>query len=149
LDPARLSGILDPNCQALFFHGGTLRANRRGAVDDYKASLAIYRQTIIESLGQVADVLQAINHDAEEYLAQSRALKAAGTSLRLNREGYRDGEISVLEVLDAERAYQQALLGQIRAKTAQYLDTTQLFIALGGNSTGVFERKDELCRDHK
>jgi NodT family efflux transporter outer membrane factor (OMF) lipoprotein len=126
------------------FHGGTLKANRRGAVDAYKASLAVYRQTVLKSLGQVADVLQALYHDAEEYSAQDRALNSAGVSLRLNREGYRQGEISVLEVLDAERSYQQALLGHIRAKTAQYLDTTQLFIALGGNSAGAFERRAEL-----
>ncbi|HEY3856152.1 MAG TPA: hypothetical protein VGO67_17325 [Verrucomicrobiae bacterium] len=35
----------------------------------------------------------------------------------------------------------QALMGQIRTKTAQYLDATQLFVALGGNSAGVFERR--------
>ena len=131
------------------FHGGTLRANRRGAIDGYKASLAIYQQTVIKSFGQVADALQAINHDAEEYSAQDRALTAAGTSLRLNQEGYRQGEISVLQVLDAERAYQQALLGEIKARTAQYLDATQLFIALGGNSAGVFERTNDLCECSK
>jgi NodT family efflux transporter outer membrane factor (OMF) lipoprotein len=123
------------------FHGGTLKANRRGAIDGYNASLAAYRQTVINSLGQVADALQAIYHDAEEYSAQDQALNAAGVSLRLNRDGYREGETSVLQVLDAERAYQQALLGHIRAKTAQYLDTTELFIALGGNSAGAFARR--------
>ncbi len=71
-------------------------------------------------------------------------MNAAGVSLRLDREGYREGENSVLEVLDAERAYEQALLGHIRAKTAQYLDTAQLFVALGGNSTGAFQRKAGL-----
>ncbi len=91
------------------FHGGTLRANRRGAIDAFEGSLATYRQTVIKSLGQVADVLQAINHDGEEYSAQDRALNSAGTSLQLNREGFRQGEISVLNVLDAERAYQRAL----------------------------------------
>lgn len=128
------------------FHGGTLKANRRGAIDAYNASFAAYRQTVVKSLGQVADVLQAINHDAEEYSAQDRALNAAGISLRLNREGYREGEVSVLQVLDAERAYQQALLGRIRAKTAQYLDTTQLFVALGGNSAGAFGQRVACSR---
>jgi NodT family efflux transporter outer membrane factor (OMF) lipoprotein len=128
------------------FHGGTLKANRRGAIDGYKASLAIYRQTVINSLGQVADVLQAINHDAEERSAQDEALSSAGTSLRLNREGFREGETGVLEVLFAERAYQQALLGQIRAKTAQYLSTIELFLALGGNSTGAFAERAEFCQ---
>ena len=116
------------------FHGGTLQANRRGSIDGYKASLASYRQTVIRSLGQVADVLQALNHDAEETLAQQRALDAAEASLRLNREGYRAGETGVLQVLDAERAYQRALIGQIRARTAQYLDTAQLSVAIGGNA---------------
>jgi len=127
------------------FHGGTLKAEQRGAVDGYQASLAIYRQTIITSLGQVADVLQAIYHDTEEYSAQDQALNAAGSSLRLNQAGYQQGELSVLQVLDAQRAYQQALLGQIRAKTAQYLDTTQLFVVLGGNSAGACERRAQLC----
>jgi NodT family efflux transporter outer membrane factor (OMF) lipoprotein len=123
------------------YHGGTLRANRRAAVDGYKAALAGYQQTVVRSLGQVADVLQAISHDGEEYAAQRRALSAAEASLKLTRAGYQAGEIDVLQVLDAERAYQHALLGQIRARTAQYLDTVQLSVALGGDASGAFDRK--------
>jgi outer membrane protein TolC len=123
------------------FNGGTLEANRRGSVDSYKASFAGYKQTVITSLGQVADVLQAIRHDSEEYAAQERALNAAETSLRLNRQGYQLGEIGVLQVLEAERGYQRALIGQIQAKTARYLDTVRLSIALGGNSSGAFEQR--------
>lgn len=123
------------------FDGGTLKANRRGAVDGYKASLAGYQQTVITSLGQVADVLQAINHDTEEYAAQERALSAAEASLKLNQQGYRVGEIGVLQVLDAERAYQRALIGHIQAQTARHLDTVQLSIALGGNANGVSEQR--------
>jgi NodT family efflux transporter outer membrane factor (OMF) lipoprotein len=119
------------------FHGGTLQAERRAAVDNYQTSLARYRQTVIESLGQVADVLQSINHNIEEYSAQEHALNAAGVSLKLNREGFHAGEVGVLQVLDAERAYQRALLGQIGVRTAQYLDTAELSVALGGNSRGT------------
>jgi NodT family efflux transporter outer membrane factor (OMF) lipoprotein len=123
------------------FDGGTRKANRRGSVDGYKASLAGYKQTVIKSLGQVADVLQGINHDTEEYAAQEHALSAAQTSLQLSQQGYKVGEIGVLQVLDAERAYQRALIGQIQAKTARHLDTVQLSIALGGNSSGAFEQR--------
>jgi outer membrane protein TolC len=123
------------------FDGGTLKSSRRASVDGYKASFADYQQTVIKSLGQVADVLQAINHDSEEYAAQERALSAAESSLRLNQQGYRIGEIGLLQVLDAERGYQRALLGQIQAKTARHLDTVQLSIALGGNANGAFERR--------
>ncbi len=122
------------------FHGGTLEANRQGAVDGYQASLAAYRRTVVRSLGQVADVLQALNHDSEEYWAQERSLGSAGTSLRLSRDGYRVGETGALQVLESERAYQRAVLGEIRVKTARYLDSVQLFVALGGNSkTGGYK----------
>jgi NodT family efflux transporter outer membrane factor (OMF) lipoprotein len=125
------------------FHGSTLEAERRGTVDNYRASVARYQQTVTKSLGQVADVLQSINHDGEEYSAQERALKSAGTSLRLSREGFRAGEVGVLQVLDAERAYQLALLGQIGVRTARYLDTAELSVALGGNSLGAWEHDQE------
>ncbi|MGE8101320.1 efflux transporter outer membrane subunit [Pseudomonas fluorescens] len=123
------------------FDGGTLKAERQAAVDGYKATLADYQQTLIQSFGQVADTLQAINHDSEENLAQEDALRAAETSFRLNQQAYAQGENSILQVLEAERAYEQALLGQIRVKTAQYLDTVRLYVALGGNSVGVSEQR--------
>ncbi|MGH8387876.1 MAG: efflux transporter outer membrane subunit [Pseudomonas sp.] len=126
---------------APIFNGGTLEAERQAAVDGYKATLAGYQQTVIASFGQVADTLQAINHDAEQNQAQQQALNAAETSLQLNQQAYAQGENSILQVLEAERAYQQALLGQIQVKTAQFLDTVQLFVALGGNSAGVFEQR--------
>ena len=125
---------------APIFNGGTLKANQRGAVDGYKAALATYKQTVVTSLGQVADVLQAINHDSEEVAAQDRALTSAELNLHLNREGYKAGETGVLQVIDAERSYQRALIGQIQAKTAQFQDTVQLSIALGGNSDEAFQR---------
>ena len=126
---------------APIFNGGTLKANQRGAVDGYRAALATYQQTVVTSLGQVADVLQAIHHDSEEVTAQDHALNSAELNLRLNREGYKAGETGVLQVIDAERSYQRALIGQIQAKTAQYQDTVQLSIALGGNSDEAFQRR--------
>jgi NodT family efflux transporter outer membrane factor (OMF) lipoprotein len=123
------------------YTGGTLKANQRGSVDGYKASFADYQETVIKSLGQVADVLQAVNHDNEEYMAQESALSAAQTSLNLNQQGYQVGETSVLQVLDAERSYQRALIGEIQAKTARYLDTVQLSVALGGNANGAFAQR--------
>ncbi|MCH4875887.1 efflux transporter outer membrane subunit [Pseudomonas sp. TMW22090] len=126
---------------APIFNGGTLKAERQAAVEGYNAALARYQQTLIQSFGQVADTLQAINHGAERSQVQDDALRAADSSLRLNQQAYVQGENSVLQVLEAERAYQQALLGQIQARTARYLDSVHLFVALGGNSVGVFKQQ--------
>ncbi|MGO4612305.1 hypothetical protein AB4142_38795, partial [Variovorax sp. 2RAF20] len=59
----------------------------------------------------------------------------------MNQQAYAQGENSILQVLEAERAYEQALLGRIRVKTAQYLDTVRLYVALGGNSVGASEQR--------
>jgi NodT family efflux transporter outer membrane factor (OMF) lipoprotein len=130
---------------APIFHGGALKANRRAAVDGYQASLASYKQTVVASLGQVADTLQANAHDSESDAAQQRALSAAETSLRLTESGYRAGQTDLLTVLDAQRARQRALIGQIQATTARYRDAVNLSVALGGHAQGAFARRVALA----
>jgi outer membrane protein TolC len=82
----------------------------------------------------VADLLEALGHDAEQLDAQAQAQQAAQSSLDLARLSYQEGNAGVLLVLDAERSYQQARLAYVRAEVQRYLDTVQLFPALGGTS---------------
>jgi outer membrane protein TolC len=98
------------------------------------ASAANYEQTVLEAFGQVADLLDALDHDAEQLDAQVQAQQAAQSSLDLARLSYQEGNAGVLLVLDAERSYQQARLGYVRAVVQRYLDTVQLFLALGGTN---------------
>ena len=118
---------------APLFDGGTLRAQRRGAQDAARAALASYEQTVLQSFGQVADVLTALDHDVEQLAAQKNALDSAASSLDLTRQSYSVGNVGVLQVLDAERQYQQARLGYVRAQAQRYQDTAQLYLALGGS----------------
>jgi NodT family efflux transporter outer membrane factor (OMF) lipoprotein len=124
-----ISGLTAP-----VFDGGTLRAEKRAAVDAMRASAANYEQTVLEAFAQVADLLEALDHDAEQLDAQAQAQQAAQSSLDLARASYREGNAGVLLVLDAERSYQQARLGYVRAVVQRYLDTVQLFLALGVTS---------------
>ena len=117
---------------APIFHGGTLEAERRGAVDDFKGALADYEQTVLTSFGQVADLLQALSHDAELLRTQQRALSSASNAVRLQRLSYSGGGSGVIPVLDAERQYQRARLGYVQAQAQRYQDTVQLFVAMGG-----------------
>ena len=119
---------------APIFDGGTLRAEKRAAIDAMHASAAAYEQTVLEAFAQVADLLEGLDHDAEQLDAQDHAQQAAQSSLELARISYKEGNAGVLQVLDAERSYQQARLGYVRAKAQRYLDTVQLFLALGGTS---------------
>jgi NodT family efflux transporter outer membrane factor (OMF) lipoprotein len=122
-----ISGLTMP-----LFDGGTLRAQKRGAVDAMRASAASYQETVLEAFTQVADLLEAIAHDAEQLQAQDQAQKAADANLSLTRSAYQEGNVGILQVLDAQRSYQQARLGYVKAVAQRYLDTVQLFLALGG-----------------
>ena len=122
-----VSGLTAP-----IFDGGTLRAEKRAAVEAMRASAAYYEQTVLEAFAQVADLLEALDHDAEQLDAQAQAQRAAQSSLDLARASYSEGNAGVLLVLDAQRSYQQARLGYVRAVVQRYLDTVQLFLALGG-----------------
>jgi NodT family efflux transporter outer membrane factor (OMF) lipoprotein len=115
--------------------GGTLRAQKRAAVDAMQASAANYQQTVLSAFGQVADSLEALDHDAEQLDAQAHAQDAARENVDLTRKSYNEGNVGVLQVLDAERLYQNARLGFVRAQAQRYMDTVQLFLALGGAAT--------------
>jgi NodT family efflux transporter outer membrane factor (OMF) lipoprotein len=114
------------------FHGGTLRAQRRAAIDAYEASLATYQETVLFGFQQVADALRALQHDAELVGAAQQLLDTASESLSLQRISYGAGKSDLLLLLVAERAYQQARFGLARAQGQRLQDTVQLFVALGG-----------------
>lgn len=116
---------------APLFDGGTLRAEKRAAAAQVKASAANYEQTVLSALTQVANSLQALEQDAALLQAQSAAQASARETAELTRRAYEEGEVGVLQVLDAERRYQQARLGYIRALAERYSDTAEFFLALG------------------
>jgi len=124
-----ISGLTAP-----VFNGGTLRAEKRAAVEAMHASAANYEQTVLEAFAQVADLLEALDHDAEQLDAQAQAQQTAQNSIDLARASYQEGNVGILQVLDAERLYEQARLGYVRAVVQRYSDTVQLFLALGGTS---------------
>lgn len=125
-----ISGLTAP-----VFEGGTLRAQRRASLDELRASAADYQEVVLEAFGQVADVLDALQHDAELVAAQTNALQAAQNNVELARESYSAGNAGILLVLDAQRQRLSAQLGVLRAEAQQYSDTAQLFLALGGGAS--------------
>ena len=63
--------------------GPTLWYQRKAAIDAYQQALANYRQTVLAAFAQVADALDALQHDAQTLSAQSQALSAAAEALHL------------------------------------------------------------------
>jgi NodT family efflux transporter outer membrane factor (OMF) lipoprotein len=116
---------------APLFDGGTLRAERRAAIEDMQASTADYQQVVLEAFQQVADSLQALHHDADEQQARDNALDSAQEEVDLARHSYQEGNAGVLQVLDAQRRYEQARLAYVQVQGQRLLDTVQLYLAIG------------------
>lgn len=132
--PASTAWSLAAALTAPVFEGGTLHARRRAAIDAARSALATYQQTVLQSFGQVADVLQDLQQDAAALADQKQARDTAQASLLLTRESYRAGNTGILQVLDAQRQYQRARLGYLQAHIQRIEDTVQLYLALGGST---------------
>lgn len=114
------------------FHGGELIHKRRAALAAYEQAAAQYRSTVLQAFQNVADTLSALEFDAAELKTQDAAVQAASDSLELTQVQYQVGAVSYLSLLNSERDYQQARIGQITAQASRYADTAALFQALGG-----------------
>jgi NodT family efflux transporter outer membrane factor (OMF) lipoprotein len=124
---------LAANLTAPIFNGGKLSAEKRAAIDNYKAMLALYRQTMIAAFSDVADRLQALANDADRVHAEEAAAQTAAESLDLARKSFQAGNSGILDVIDAERRNAQAQLSFTRAKSQRLMDTAELYLALGGS----------------
>lgn len=131
-NPASLVWSVAAGLTQPIFDGGLREAERRAALDDFKATAADYRETVLQAFQQVADILQALDHDAKLLVAQQHALDLATESVRLQRRSYSSGTTDILELLDAQRQYQQARLGYVRADAQHFRDAIQLLVAMGG-----------------
>ncbi len=108
-----ISGLTAP-----IFHGGTLHAERRAAVDELQATAARYQEIVLESFGQVADTLDALAHDAELLAAQANALATATNNVELARQSYAAGKTDILQLIDAQRRRLDAQVAFLRAAGA-------------------------------
>jgi NodT family efflux transporter outer membrane factor (OMF) lipoprotein len=136
--PAGLVWSIAAGLAQPIFDGGMREAERRAALATFKESAADYQQTVLQAFGQVADILQALTHDTNLLAAQSQALSMASEAVRLQRISYGSGGSGIIGLLDAQRQYQQAKLGYVRAEAQRYQDTVQLLVAMGG---GWWDRK--------
>jgi NodT family efflux transporter outer membrane factor (OMF) lipoprotein len=133
-DSSNVAWGLVGNLTAPLFDGGRLRAERRATLEALKASAADYQQTVLTAFEQVANVLTALEHDAQQSTAQQHAMDIAEQNLSLTRESFREGNVGVLQVLDAERLVQQARIGYVRAQGERLKDLAELSVSLGGSA---------------
>jgi NodT family efflux transporter outer membrane factor (OMF) lipoprotein len=121
------------------FEGGTLLHRERAARAAYVQAAEQYRGTVLTAFQNVADTLHALQQDADALKAAAGAKDAAGVTLDLARRQFQTGYANYLALLNAEQAYQQAVINLVQAQANRYADTAALFQALGG---GWWHRAD-------
>lgn len=120
-------GLLAP-----IFEGGSLRANKQRAVDNYKAAAGDYRATVLNAFDQVADALRALQHDATRLAARHRARQAAEATAQLVLAQFRAGAADQLANRSAQIDLRRSEISYADARLARLVDTATLMRALGG-----------------
>jgi len=114
------------------FHGGELRAKRRSAVAVYDQASAAYQQIVLLGLQNVADVMRALENDANTLHELADASVQTREAYQITLEQRKIGGVSELALLDAQRQYLKASLQQVQATADRYADSASLLQALGG-----------------
>jgi NodT family efflux transporter outer membrane factor (OMF) lipoprotein len=131
--PAGLAWNAVGGLTAPLFDGGSLHAAQKAAEADYSAALAGYQQVVMKAFGQVADSLQALDHDAMLNQASETALASATGSLDRTKKAYLMGGASQLQHLDAERELQSRLYLDIGVRAQRLTDSATLILSTAGS----------------
>jgi len=137
--PESFAWTLIASTAAPIFRGGTLEAQKLAAIANYDRANASYRGVVLNAFANVANVLAALQLDAETLRVQLYAEQTAEQSLQITQERFQAGAIAYLSLLDAQRTYQQARIALVIAQASRYADTVALFQSLGG---GWWNRQD-------
>jgi len=114
------------------FDGGRREAGVDNANAEMDAALARYREQILVAFRDVEDQLAALHLLAEQADAQGRAVTSASRTTALSDTRYRNGLVSQLELLDAQRSELRNRRQALAVRSAQYQATVGLVKALGG-----------------
>ncbi|MBL0210821.1 MAG: efflux transporter outer membrane subunit [Holophagaceae bacterium] len=116
--------------QPLFNPG--LRSNARAAEAGLDAAGANYKQTVLQALRNVADILRTIESDAQAQASLVAASQSAEQSLRLVQQQLALGAASYLQILQAQQQAQQVRINVLAIQAQRLGNTVALYQAMGG-----------------
>ena len=114
------------------FDGGRRQAGIEFAGGEMDAATARYREQVLVAFREVEDQLAALRLLADQSDAQARAVTSAARTTALSDARYRNGLVSQLELLDAQRSELRNRRQAVEVRSAQYQATVGLVRALGG-----------------
>jgi multidrug efflux system outer membrane protein len=123
---------MGPGVSFPIFRGGRNKAELQAAIADYELSIAEYRQAILNAFSEVEASLHNLSLGAEEAKAQDEVVVTARAAANLSIDRYKQGLVTFLEVIDAERSRLDAELEATRVLNLRLVAAIQLIKALGG-----------------
>jgi multidrug efflux system outer membrane protein len=93
----------------------------------------VVRKRILTAFSEVENALADIRLRKEQSAAQQELLKAASQAAEISTQRYKEGLVSFLEVIDAERSRLQAERDAIEIQSEELIAAAQLVKALGGS----------------
>ena len=109
-----------------------LPAEKRAALAAFESATANYQGVVLESLRDMADILRALDNDAQALSALASASEASHAVLQSVERQYAHGVVSYGQVLTARKQSRQAQLNVIGARARRLFDSISYYQAVGG-----------------
>ena len=130
------------------FDGGRRAGNLANARAVYQEDAANYQQQVLVAFREVEDNLSDLRILRAQTQAQARAVSASNRAADLSLRQYKEGALTYLDVIDAQRTVLQAQRTAVELTGVQAVATVNLIRALGGgwgNTPAVSDVKDVLA----
>lgn len=114
------------------FDSGRLNARVDQASAKQKQVLASYEGAVQTAFREVNDALVNLRQNTERETALNRAQEAAKKAMEVSDNRYKSGYSAYLDVLDAQRVYNDTALAYVQSRQARLVASVELFKALGG-----------------
>jgi len=114
------------------FDSGRLSSKVDQASAGQKQLLGSYERAVQNAFTEVNDALVNVRQNTEREAALNASQASASKALEIANNRYKSGYTGYLEVLDAQRVFNDASLAYVQSRQARLTSTVELFKALGG-----------------
>ena len=136
-----------PSLVVPIFNGGQLRAALAEAAAVRDESYVGYQQSVLTALEDVENAMVALAKQSQRAEVLAKSERASMEAADLSRSLYKNGSVSFLDVLDAERTLYAAEDARIQAQVAIATSYVALNKALGGGWDGAVDSSTPEIED--
>lgn len=119
------------------FDSGKLNSRVEQVTAQQKQALANYEIAVQNAFREVNDALSNVRQNTEREIALEASQQSAQKALHIAENRYQSGYSAYIDVLDAQRGYNEAALAYTQTRQARLAATVELFKVLGGGWQSV------------